>query len=73
VVEIAGNHRILTTVLAPAGAAIDPPGSTRIFTIPLQAKPGWQRIGFDTKVPAVTEEIRAVEQQGATFEHAYDY
>jgi hypothetical protein len=73
VVEIAGNQRILTTALAPAGAAIDPPGSTKIFTIPLQAKPGWQRIGFDTKVPALTEEIHAIEQQGAMFEHAYDY
>jgi hypothetical protein len=73
VVEIAGNRRILTTVIAPVGAAIDAPGSTRIFTIPLQAKPGWERIGFDTEVPEITTEIAAVERQGATFEHAYDY
>jgi hypothetical protein len=73
VVEIAGNQRILTTVIAPVGVAIDAPGSTQIFTIPLQAKPGWQRIGFDTEVPEITTEIAAVERQGATFEHAYDY
>ena len=73
VVEIAGNRRILTTVIAPQGSAIDAPGSTQIFTIPLQAKPGWQRIGFDTEVPEITTEIVAVERQGATFEHAYDY
>jgi hypothetical protein len=73
VVEIAGNRRILTTVVAPTGAAIDAPGSTQIFTIPIQAKPGWQRIGFDTEVPEITAEIVAVERQGATFEHAYDY
>jgi hypothetical protein len=73
VVEIAGNHRILTTVLAPPGTAIDAPGSTRIFTIPIQSQPGWERIGFDTQVAKITEEIVAVERQGARFEHAYDY
>ena len=44
VVEIAGNRRILTTVVAPMGSAIDAPGSTQIFTIPIQARPGWQPI-----------------------------
>jgi hypothetical protein len=73
VVEIAGNRRILTTLIAPRGAAIDAPGSTQIFTIPLQAKPGWQRIGLDTEVPMITAVIVAAERQGATFEHAYDY
>jgi hypothetical protein len=73
VVEIAGNRRILTTVIAPEGSAIDASGATRIFTIPLQAKPGWQRIGLDTEVPMITAVIAAVERQGATFEHAYDY
>jgi hypothetical protein len=73
VVEIAGNRRILTTVLAPSGRALEAPGGTRIFTIPLQSKPGWERIGFDTDVAMITRQIVAVERQGATFEHAYDY
>ncbi len=73
VVEIAGNHRILTTVLAPQGATLHLPGSTPIFTIPIQSRPGWQRIGFDTEVPALTLAIQAAAAQGATFEHAYDY
>jgi hypothetical protein len=73
VVEIAGNHRILTTVLAPAGAPLDAPGGTRIFTVAIQSKPGWERIGFDTDVAMITQQIAAVERQGATFEHAYDY
>jgi hypothetical protein len=73
VVEIAGNRHILTTVVAPRGAAIAAPGSKPIFAIPIQSKPGWQRIGFDTDVPMLTGQIVAVERQGATFEHAYDY
>jgi hypothetical protein len=73
VVEIAGNQRILTTVIARQGSTIDAPGPTRIFTIPIQSKPGWQRVGFDTQVPMITAAIAAVERQGATFEHAYDY
>ena len=73
VVEIAGNQRILTTVIARQSSTIDAPGSTQIFTIPIQSKPGWQRIGFDTEVPMITAAIAAVERQGTTFEHAYDY
>lgn len=73
VVEIAGNRHILTTVVAPRGAVIAAPGSKPIFAIPIQSKPGWQRIGFDTDVPMLTGQIVAVERQGATFEHAYDY
>ena len=46
---------------------------TPIFAIPIQAKPGWERIGFDTEVPMITEQIIAAERQGAVFEHAYDY
>jgi hypothetical protein len=73
VIEIAGNRRILTTVLAPAGLALDLPGSTQIFSIPIQSKPGWRRLGLDTQVSRITDEIVAVERQGAIFEHAYDY
>jgi hypothetical protein len=28
---------------------------------------------IDTEVPMITAAISAVERQGATFEHAYDY
>jgi hypothetical protein len=73
VVEIAGNRHILTTVIAPRGFAVAVSGSKQIFTIPIQSKPGWERIGFDTDVPMLTGQIAAVERQGATFEHAYDY
>jgi hypothetical protein len=47
---------------------------TPIFTIPIQSRPGFERVGYDVEAPAITRAIDAVERQGAaTFEHAYDY
>ena len=73
VIEIAGNRRILTSVVARIGAPLDVPGTTRVFAIPLQARPGYERVGLDTKVEALTATIAATVRQGAEFEHAYDY
>lgn len=73
VVEIAGNARILLTVLAPIGTEIETAHATPIFRIPIQSKPGWERVGLDTQTPAIISVIRDVEARGVVFEHAYDY
>jgi hypothetical protein len=73
VLEIAGNRRILTTIIAPDGAKLNTPGATALFSIPIQSRPGWRRIGLDTEVQALARQIQDVEKQGAQFEHAYDY
>jgi hypothetical protein len=73
VLEIAGNRRILTTILAPERLTMATPGATELFVIPLQSRPGWRRIGLDTEVQALARQIGDVEKQGAEFEHAYDY
>lgn len=72
IVEIAGNTSILTTILKPDQATLSVPGS-EVFSLPLQSKPGWRRLGIDMPVPALATQIGAVERQGAEFEHAYDY
>ena len=71
-VEIAGNRAILVTALLPEADA-PPPGARLLFTAPIQSRPGWQRIGLDVPVPALTETIRTLTARGATFEHVYDY
>jgi hypothetical protein len=71
--EIAGNTRILTTVLAPPGALPPADGAKPIFETDVQSMPGWRRVGYDTKVSAVAALPAAVEARGAKFEHAYDY
>ena len=73
VVEIAGNHRILTTVLAPDNCAVDLPGARELFRVAIQSRPGWMRVGFDTDVARITDAIRAAKGRGMKFEHAYDY
>jgi hypothetical protein len=72
-IEIAGNRRILATIIAPDGATLATPGATSIFEAPIQSRPGWRRIGLDAEVGGLTRLIDEVEKQGAEFEHAYDY
>lgn len=71
--EIAGNHRILTTIIVPPGKTVTLPDAVEIFSIPIQSNPGAQRLGFDTAVKSLAAQAGAVEAQGGRFEHAYDY
>ncbi len=71
--EIAGNTRILTTVIAPLTWQFSLAGTTEIFSIPIQSKPGWRRVGLNTPVSSLVRQVHDVESQGAKFEHAYDY
>jgi hypothetical protein len=78
VAEIAGNHRILVTVLAPHGLAPkDPlppvPGITELFEAPIQSRPDRRRLGLDVTVEHLAAAIRALEAAGASIEHIYDY
>ena len=73
VLEIAGNRRILATVLARTDAALATPGATELFAIPIQSRAGWRRLGLDVEVEKLTALIGQVERQGGEFEHAYDY
>ncbi len=77
--EIAGNDRIFVTAIA---AAARPPsradaifdGKARvIFTVPVQAAPGRERLGLELAVSDLAAFIRAAPSLGLTFEHAYDY
>ncbi len=71
--EIAGNDDILVTVKAPPGEPLDFAGATPLFEVPIQAKPGWRRVGLDVKVPALTELIRKLATTKVELEHVYDY
>lgn len=70
--EIAGNRRILITVLAPANAVPDLPG-TEVFSLPLQSRPEMRRIGLDTPVRNLSRLMADAPGKGAMVEHAYDY
>jgi len=72
--EIAGNHRILVTIIAPDGdielAASD---GVTIFRLSIQSAPGSKRIGIDMPVRALVENVKRFEAANDRFEHAYDY
>jgi hypothetical protein len=73
IAEIAGNRRILITVLAPKGPLALLPGATALFEAPIQSRPDRRRIGLDVTVPQLAATIRALESAGASVEHVYDY
>lgn len=73
--EVAGNHHILVTIVVPAGtdtklAAAD---GVAIFGLPIQSLPGSRRIGIDVPVRSLVQDVKNIEAAGYRFEHAYDY
>jgi hypothetical protein len=73
VAEIAGNHRILVTVLAPRGPLPPLPGTTALFEAAVQSRPDRRRVGLDVAVERLAATIRTLERAGASIEHLYDY
>jgi hypothetical protein len=73
IAEIAGNHRILVTVLAPKGPLPALPGATALFEVAIQSIPERRRVGLDVSVDRLAATIRALDRAGASVEHLYDY
>jgi hypothetical protein len=72
-IEIAGNDEIFITVLAPSGAKPALPRTRELVGVPLQARPGWTRIGLSVPVRDLPAIMQSLQQAGIAFEHAYDY
>jgi hypothetical protein len=74
--EIAGNHRILITVILPetdSDAGLAASGGVPIFSLDIQSSPGLRRVGVDTPVRSLVKDVGRIEAAGYKFEHAYDY
>ena len=71
--EIAGNRAVLVTALRRDGDTAPLPGAREIFSIPVQSRPGWRRVGLDAAVPELAALVRTLAERGADFEHVYDY
>jgi len=74
--EIAGSHQILITLILPdaeSEAALAASGRVPIFSLKIQSSPGQRRVGVDTPVRALVRDIGRIETAGYKFEHAYDY
>jgi hypothetical protein len=73
IVEIAGNRRILMTAVVPDGSPRSIPGSREIFSFPVDASPGFSRVGFELDVGRLSPVLRAFKSAGVEVEHLYDY
>jgi hypothetical protein len=71
--EIAGNREIFVTVVAPDAAKLDVKDTTELFSLDLDAQPGFRRAGLKAKVDRLVEINRALKTRGASIEHFYDY
>jgi len=71
--EIAGNERVLITVLVPEGKFADSPVAVQLFAMPVQSRAGWRRVGLDASIPALGLTIANILGAGGVFEHLYDY
>jgi hypothetical protein len=70
--EIAGNHAMMMTVVAPAGAAM-PPELGEAIAMPLAARPGLRRIGCVVQIDRLVDVVRALDQANIPIEHLFDY
>ena len=73
VAEIAGNREMFITVVAPKDARLDVPDTTELFSLDLDARPGFRRAGLRAKVGGLVAISRELKARGATIEHYYDY
>ena len=71
--EIAGNHDILITVIAPDAAKLDVKGTTELFSLALDARPGFRRAGLKARIDRLVDISRDLKAKGASIEHFYDY
>jgi hypothetical protein len=72
--EVAGNHRILVTIVLPeADTAVADFDGEPIFRLSIQSSPGSSRLGIDAPVRSLVGDVKRVEDAGYRFEHAYDY
>jgi hypothetical protein len=71
--EIAGNHEILITVIAPETAKLDVKDTTELFSLDLDARPGFRRAGLKASIERLVDINRDLKARGAKIEHFYDY
>ena len=73
IAEIAGNHEILITVIAPKSTALDVKDTAELFSLDLDARPGFRRAGLRARIARLVDISRDLKIRGASIEHFYDY
>jgi hypothetical protein len=71
--EIAGNREIMITVIAPKATTLDVNDATELFSLDLDAKPGFRRAGLKARIDRLIDIYRQLKARSASIEHFYDY
>jgi len=71
--EIAGNDEIMVAVLSPIGTPVRFNDAKPLFSVPIAARPGWQRLMMNVPVSSLTDITRALDAGSSEIEHVYDY
>lgn len=73
IAEIAGNREIMVTVIAPRDARLDVKDAVQLFSLDLDARPGFRRAGLKARIDRLVDINRELKTRGAVIEHFYDY
>jgi hypothetical protein len=60
-------------VIAPNTADLDVKGVTELFSLDLDARPGFRRAGLRARIDRLVDINRYLKARGASIEHFYDY
>ena len=71
--EIAGNDEILVTYLMDKQKTLNVETAEELFSMNLPLKPASDRKGASVRLPGFGPALKAIREQGGTYEHAYDY
>lgn len=71
--EIAGNREIMITVIAAKNAPLNIADTTELFSLDLDARPGFRRAGLTSRIDRLVQINRELKDRGASIEHFYDY
>jgi hypothetical protein len=73
-VDVAGNERMLVTVLAPAGQLPTfPPEVRMLFRVPVLTRPERERVALDAPVASLPSLAADLRKRRIDIEHLYDY
>jgi hypothetical protein len=72
-VEVAGNRRILMTVLAPAAWADTPIWGDAVHEWPILTAPGRKRVAMTVDVDRLQDALPELAGEGVEVDHVFDY
>lgn len=73
VIEIAGNRHILMSAIVKTDQKPAITGARALFALPVDARPGFVRIGYDVDVGDLSGILAGARAAGVEVEHLYDY